>query len=260
LKTLVVAPTTNLEYAPDEVMSVVNLLGARLLQGKRATMPGLVDMLASGWDVVWFSTHGDAQGIWLSDGPANASELTTLIRATGAHLAVLNTCSSYEVARSIYKEVRCDFVCTVTELPDRMAFVTGTVFAQKIAEGFGAYDAYELAKPGDNTTYEFFQAREQLMPPNRGRDMDNGEAIERFEDLLNRLDAIVNGSPRYHIKGLVKSFEDVVTKLDDLTKDVAKLKDNQTFNRRLLLFLSVSCLALLVAVIVLIYFQNGNVR
>lgn len=265
-RTLLVAPRNpDLPTIQDEVNSVANALDARLLLGQRATLTGLMDELSKGWDIVWFSTHGSEQGVYLTDGIANTSELTTLIRSTGAVLTVFNTCSSYPVAHAIHEEIGRDFVCTVVEVPDRMAFITATVFAQQIARGMTFYDAYEAAKPGQNSTYVFLSSKGQVMPSyDRGRSQEpsdkrnDRDPLDKFVDLLNQLDAIVNGSPRYHIKGLVKSYDDLAIKIDLLVHDVARLKDNQTFNRRLLIFLSLVCAALLVAVMTQWYMQAGG--
>lgn len=80
-RTLVIAPTIEslvtadgvidgkdfqLPNAPGEIAAIVSALGAGgLLQG-HVTTKMVLDELQKGWDIVWFITHGDRNGIWLS--------------------------------------------------------------------------------------------------------------------------------------------------------------------------------------------------
>lgn len=75
-------------------------------------------------------------------------------------------------------------------------------------------------------------------------------------DLVRRLEVIVRGSEQYNVEGLVVSVKRMEVKIDTLTSEVAALKDRQATNRRILIALSAVCLALLVAVGVLV-FQSG---
>jgi hypothetical protein len=258
-RTLVVAPTSDLALVGDEVMQVVNTLGAKLLQGARANIHGLLDILQQGWDLVWFATHGDETGIHLSDGILSASEITSLIRSAGVSLTVFNTCSSYEVAHTIHRELKTAFVATVKKVPDRTAYITGALFAQKLAEGLDFEAAYEAAKPGQNSTYTYLPAKGIVMPPPyERRNAGDADPLVRLNEIVEQLDAIVNGSVRFHIPGLVKSNELLGQKIDLLTVEVATLKANQKLNRRLLITLSIICFLLLVAVVSLAYMVGGS--
>lgn len=203
---LVIAPSdTGLEYASDEVMAVVNSLGAKLLQGKRATIQGLLDIMDQGWDIVWFCSHGDEKGVYLSDGVVKISELTTLIRSAGVQLTVLNTCSSKMVALAIHDELGTDLVCTLTPIPDRQAFVTGTILARQLAKGLDFYSAYEAAKPGQNSTYTFIGDRGSYMSPPQGTSrygqqgsssqMPDAETLNRMVRTIEDMSVIVLGMP-----------------------------------------------------------------
>ena len=143
-----------------------------------------------------------------------------------------------------------------------MAFVTGTVFAQKLAEGFDPYDAYELAKPGNNTTYEFFQGRgDRLMPPNEKPQVSlpSLNDASQMADLVRRLEIILNGNASWNVEGVVPAVRALGVKVDTLMSKVEQLERNQFFNRRLLLVVSIVCVALLVAVGVQIAMQAGGV-
>lgn len=261
-RTLVIAPSdTGLEYSDDEVMAVVNALDAKMLAGRRATITGLLDIMSEGWDIVWVASHGDGKGIYLSDGIVRTSELTTLVRSTGAQLTVLNTCSSYDVAHAIHDEVDCALVCTLKPIPDREAFVTGTIFARQIAKGLDFFDAYELAKPGQNSTYRFFSGKGQVMPASYDRNRDNrsdGQDLGAFGDLIRRLEVIVNGSAQWNVEGLVPAFKRMELKIDVLTQEIAQLKANQRVNKRWLITLATICFLLLIAVVSLAYMIGGG--
>lgn len=249
-KTLVISPDMNLPYAADEVMAVVNALDAELLQGKRANVYGLVDMLDQGWDIVWISSHGNEDGVQLNDGIVKTSELTTLIRSTGAMLTVLNTCSSYQVARAIYAEVGMAFICTIKDVPDREAFFTGTIFARQLAKGLSFRQAYEAAKPGQNSTYEFLGDRPLTPPSERPHRVEDELLI--IKDSLRRVEAIVSGNPQWNVVGLVPEVRELRHKVEQLIADVMTMRANQLFNRRILIFLSVIIAALLATVTIMI--------
>lgn len=233
-RTLVVAPTTDLEHSSDEVMAVVNALGARLLQGKRATIQGLLDIMDQGWDIVWFCTHGDEQGVYLSDGVVKASELTTLIRSASVQLTVLNTCSSKMVALAIHDELGGDLVCTVKAVPDREAFVTGTVFARQIARGLSFFDAYEAAKPGQNSTYAYIGEKRSAVPPSidKGRfgygdspQMPDAATLIRFIQACDDLEKIVNGAPRLGLSGIKDAIPTLSVRVSELSGVASDLKN-----------------------------------
>lgn len=250
-KTLVVAPKTDLLLVEDEVQQVVNYLGAKMLRGSQADMQGLLDIVSESFDILWFSTHGDESGVYLNDGIVSISELTTLIRGSGARLVVFNTCQSRSVALTIYDELKIPFVCTIAKVPDRMAFITGTLFARYIALGLSFREAYEKAKPGQNRTYTFL--------PDEGRPVDKRVRVENdLDSIVNsvrRLEIIVTGSTDYNVEGLVPTVKKLSIQIDDLLSDFMIMRANQILNRRLLLSLSFICITLLIAVVILVFRQ-----
>lgn len=256
-KTLVIAPKTDLLLVDDEVQQVINLLGAKVLNGSQATLHGLLTMLREPFDILWFATHGNEQGIYMEDGPLNASELTTMVRSCGASLTVFNTCASRPVALTIHDELQTEFVCTIKKVPDRMAFITGTVFAQKIADGLDFYAAYEAAKPGQNSTYTFLPAKGTVaMPPiSKGPTTEPGTTA-RFEEIVEQLDAIVNGNPRLRITGLADSVDRIDKNVQEIDKRISKIEEEQKFNRRLLIGLLIVVTLVLMLLVIAVFFQG----
>lgn len=231
-RTLVIAPQTDLEYSSDEVMAVVNALGARLLQGKRATITGLVDILNEGWEIVWLCTHGDETGAYLSDGVVKTSELTALVRSTGASLTVMNTCSSYPIANEMHDEIGGTFVCTVKVVPDREAFLTGTIFARQLAKGLSFYEAYQLAKPGQNSTYTFIGDRGVSMPSQGGDrfgsqrnsgQMPDADTLARMVRTVEDIAVVVLGMPNVDVPPLKDVIREVRTQLRSVQDELRQV-------------------------------------
>lgn len=259
-RVLVVAPKTDLPLAPDEVMQVVNTLGAKILQGHEATIHGFLSIIRDPFDIVWFATHGDEKGVYLSDGILESSEITTLVRACGASLCVLNTCASRSVALTIYDELQIPLVCTLKKIPDRTAFITGTLFARNIANGLDFREAYKLAVPGQNSTYTYLPQEEAAMPPsyprNRQELPDDTDSLTRLEQLVKDLDAMVFGSKRPYVLGLIDSNQNLTMELAALRREVQELKEKSKTNRLILITLCIIVGLLVIGTVSLGYMQG----
>lgn len=249
-RTLVIAPKSDLPLVENELQQTVNILSAKMLR-VGATLDGLLEMFDQPFDIIWFAAHGDESGVHLNDGILTTSEITTLVRSCGAKLIVLNTCSSWTVADAIYRELRTDLVCTIKTVPDRTAYILGVIFARKLADGLTSYEAYEAAKPGQNTTYAFIGNKESTMPINE-RPPRTDDELSNIKDSLRRIETIVSGNPQWNVYGLVPEVRELRNKVEQLIADMVATKANQLFNRRLLIFLSVICSGLLVTVVVLL--------
>lgn len=257
-------PIKDLEYGMDEVMQIVNLLDAKLLSGKQATIHGLLDILAQGWDGIWIISHAEEEGWYLSDGIVNASETTALIRSSGTILLVMNTCSSYEVARKVSKELEVPVICTIKEVPDRQAFITGVIFAQKLASGFDYETAYGLAKPGQNSTYELITVDKPMNPNDRGRSSQNStpdaQAFQKFAESVAELERIVYGSSRLGLaplRELTVNLQKDVSKLDakmvEMQNKLMEIQKAQQDRNRIFFVMTFVIVALLVSVGLLVF-------
>lgn len=271
-KTLVVAPKTDLTFVDDEVQQVINILGAKVLQGSQATIHGLLAILREPFGIIWFATHGDETGVYLSDGVLSTSEITTVIRSVGVQLTVLNTCASRPVALTIHDELRTSFVCTIKKVPDRTAFITGTLYARKLAEGLGFYQAFLAARPGQDTTYTFLgDEGKKMTPPNKTNNSPGSSGVTaRVEEIVEQLDVIVNGSVRFGVPGLAKSVEGLAEGMRSIDRRVGKLEEeqkvlaqmmrkseeDQRFNRRLSVALIV-IMTLVLIVLCIGFFAQG---
>lgn len=258
-------PLKELEYGQDEVNDIVKILDADLLSGKRATIHNFIDSLRGGADIVWLITHAMEEGWFLSDGLVDASETTSLIRSSGAFLTVLNTCSSYEVARTAARELGTAFICTVKPVPDRQAFVTGVLLAQNLAAGYDYVTAYNLAKPGQNSTYELIEATPNMNPirdPSSGKSQSpynppiDNETLTRFTKSVEDMDIIVNGSPRLGIPGMRTQLSGLEVKIETrllaVEGEIVKLKNLQAVRNWLLWGFGATTLILSISIGVLI--------
>lgn len=261
-RTLVVAPKTSLMLVDDEVMQVVNLLGAKLLQGNQANIHGLLGILSEPFDIIWFATHGNEQGILLTPddekgtGILEVPELVPLVRSSSTKLLVLNTCSSRSIALGIYDELRIELVCTLKAVPDKTAFITGTLFARKVSEGYSFREAYEVAKPGRNSTYTFLpeneRRREKPMPPIDRPEKINTD-LNTLSLLVKRLQILVSGDADYNVRGLIPTVRDLEIKIDEIRDEFALMREKQLFDRRLLFTLVTICVMLLMGMAILVF-------
>lgn len=224
-RTLVIAPTTNLILVEKEVTAVTSTLRAEVMNGYvSANM--VLDRISQGWDIVWFMTHGVEDGVLLSDGPINASALTTFVRTADARLVVLNTCESIAVALKIHNELLTNLICTLREVPDEEAFFTGRTLAFHLSRGKPFLTAYLDAKPGQNESYIFLPGRDQGSPTMALASTppkiplphaDHGESIQRLE-------ALVSGNQLWGQDGLISQVRQMNDRLNRLERAVLVLQ------------------------------------
>ena len=208
MKVLLVAPTTDLEYRDEEIASVVNTLRPTLLSG-HVTVSSLMEYANRQWDLIWIASHGTEQGILLSDGLLPTSQLTTIVRASGAKAMFLNTCASLAVALTIHNELQIAFVCTVQEVPDLTAYVTGRSFARELANTGSVQEAYVRSKPGANTDYIYLHGRDMEKNPYRPyKSFSTAESEEVLGD-LRQLITMVRGDKSLGHVGMLERLEDL---------------------------------------------------
>lgn len=158
MNVLLIAPDVGLAGASNEVRAVSLALNATLYSGT-VNRKDVVDALQlRKWDAIWFATHGDENGVVLSDGQLPTADLTAIVRNTQAHLLVLNSCSSWSVARNIHYDLdrRIDIICKQGPADDMSAYQIGALLARNLSQNMSTKEAYERSKPGENTLYFLF--------------------------------------------------------------------------------------------------------
>lgn len=220
MNVLLIAPDLGLAGAANEVRAVSMALNATVYNGTVNRKDVLDALQAREWDAIWLATHGNESGVMLSDGPLPTGDLTAIVRNTAAHLLVLNSCSSWAVARNIHYDLdrRIDIVCTQAAADDLSAYQTGTFLARNLSQGMSTFDAYERSKPGGNTLYFIFRRDD-----NRGD--DNEAALlallrTEFEKMYRAIDANKRDIVK-QVNTLEKRFDQSVEQLkaDSISAD-----------------------------------------
>lgn len=258
-----------LRYGLDEVMQLVNLLGAQLLTGQDANILGILRILSEPTDILWLITHGVEEGWFLKDGIVTASETTSLVRSSNIFLTVMNSCSSFEVAQTVADELGTAFISTVTEVPDRQAFITGVLFARHLASGLDYVAAWERAKPGQRHPYVLIEAKGmQLMNPrDRGGSSEDLDptALRRFIDSVRELERIIFGDSRLGLPPMREMTSKLQRDLDELrNKDLPRIEAQlteivrrQDSRTRWIILQSIVTVILAIIVGVIVLFPEG---
>lgn len=220
---LVIAPLTDEAYAQSEISSLVNTLNAELLLGQDATSRNLLDRLTSrSWKILWFVCHGNQYGLNLADGMLETRILTSFIRGAKPEFVFLNSCSSLPVAMDIYNEVRADFLCTVQDTPDSVSFFTGKQFAVALSTGSSYRDAYLASKPGQNQNFLFLSGNSPMANANNVQEPNR--RIETIEDELARINAVLEGSQKWNVIGLLQRTEVISKEMDQLKENLSSMR------------------------------------
>lgn len=170
ISAVIVAPTTTLEYAQPEVQNILRS-GLRVRPVfSPVTLRDLTrEVQAGDEDMIFFLAHGSADGILLDDKDPRTqtpvllspAALVQLVR-NRYRLVYLNTCSSLELAQLIQNETGAAVICTLTNVPDRDAYVTGSLFAASLARHGDVARAYKESLPGANRLYLYLAATDFL--------------------------------------------------------------------------------------------------
>lgn len=162
MRVLLVAPRTNLLLADAEVQSILRSgLKVTPLLGDVTHVGLMREMLTGYYDALWFCTHGNADGIILSDGPLLPTLLVPLVRHR-VRLVVLNTCDSDDIARQLQNDTQSHVIATVVDVPDQEAFQTGALLANELATHGNIARAYHNSKPGGNRTYIWLAGTDEM--------------------------------------------------------------------------------------------------
>lgn len=146
---LLVAPDAALADVEAEARGLGDALRPVALRNG-VTVRDVTDRIASrSWDVIWFACHGSASGIELTDGPLDTATLVPLVRASGAKLIVLNTCASDMIGIYLWAQTGAAVICTITDVPDKAAYVTGRLLADALGRGMEIDEAFNRSRPGD---------------------------------------------------------------------------------------------------------------
>ncbi len=229
-KTLFVAPETDLYYVSKEAESVVNILHANLLNGK-VCIDDLVDRVRRIQpNLLIISTHGNQNGIVLSDGIVGADLLKPILGTGDIECVYLNTCDSLNTAIAIHNELPVAFISMIQAVPDITAYVTMTAFAHHLDDGSTYQQAWYKSKPSGDSSVIFLpniiKARngrkktdrtEFIMPnPMVPGPRDSNGNISNLSDEVKNLSIIIYGDEKLRYPGMLATITKIERRINQI--------------------------------------------
>ena len=211
LKTLLIAPSSNLEHANDEIQRVINSLRPEVLLGDVAATDVLDRIQADAFDIVWFLGHSGPEGLQLSNGVLSASHLVQILRQCPPRLVVLNSCSSFAVANQLHDALNCAVICTVIDVADLDAYITGSALANALAQGKDIAAAYNNSRPPLNRTYVLLNGTLALNGANE---------LDDLKRLVARTAADLHGE----IAGMARTTAEMQRQLAAIQQEQARVR------------------------------------
>lgn len=147
MKTILFAPAQpDMQFQDEEVATLANTLGAKIVNGIVGLKDIFRELASDAWEIVWFASHGSAEGIHLTDTVLDGDTLSAGLRGTNAKLIVLNTCDSERSAEQIYASTSIPVLCNVGPVTVQAAFATSSRFADEIFRGRDVWTAYQNSR------------------------------------------------------------------------------------------------------------------
>lgn len=235
MRILLVAPAQENLNLAVEINGVVNSHAheVHLLSGTVVEQDVERECSEGSYEILWFASHGGPEGIALSDGQMLTVEaLVPYVRQSGAELVFINTCSSLELANNISQQTGADIICTIRNVPDRMAMRTGVSFSKQLAKGYDYRSAYENSKPGNNRVYLYItnagSARQGAKMSDQPNPNYNGKQIDRLTvsvDEMRRQLGSMESQMGSRIAVLEYKVGQSRDQMDKLEKDIEELSD-----------------------------------
>ncbi len=133
-------------------------LQATFLQGNVSRADVIREVRTSRYDVLLAMTHGYAQGIQLGPGAWLEPQHLGALSRSGVALIVLLACDSLVAGQAILTSSQADVICHVAELDSEDAYLVGSLLVQGFADGLTFREAYERARPTNDSEFVFLAA------------------------------------------------------------------------------------------------------
>ena len=158
---LVIAPNTDGVDLPKmtiEIGAIQRYHDATVLRGNVRDQDIAAAVVENEFEVIWFITHGNSDGVLLTDGILSTAALIQYVSADDTRLCVLNTCDSEEVAIQLASQSGADVICSIGQVDNKDALRLGQLLAGELAFCETYREAYELiASPDSN--YRYYESR-----------------------------------------------------------------------------------------------------
>jgi hypothetical protein len=190
LKMILIAPRSGLPFVDKEVEALLRL-NFRIypIMGDIAKETLIKELAGTEADILWVASHiSDSGQLILGETSIPFEQFVTLIRSR-FKLVYLNTCASQTFAQKIQNDSGCSVICTINNVDDYIAYQTGTLFAQKLAETGSITKAYRASIPAENSTYVYLGGLNSV----NMFDSDNqSKELQELTRAFYKLDATLN--------------------------------------------------------------------
>lgn len=194
------APTVpDLPWAEAEVGAIEHMPGLDVTPrfGNVTADDVLYDMGQGRYKGFWFAGHASAKGLILTNGVLSADELAPMLRGR-IDWIFLNTCESQEIAKRLRRDTGAAVVATIRELPDKVAYQTGVIFAQWMAVTGDVALAHEKSRPSGQRVYIYEAGETKVVQQ------------PDIQKILERLVRLIDGDPALRMVGLVDKMDAVI--------------------------------------------------
>lgn len=210
-RVLLIAPDSGLQHAADETQRIINALRPEVLLGEVTTTDVLDRIQAGTFDIVWFLGHSGPDGLQLSNGILSAVHLAQILRQCTPRLVVLNSCSSFAVANQLHDTLHCAIVCTVVDVADLDAYITGAALANALAQGMDIAAAYAASRPPSNRVYVLL---------NGSLSLNGADELDDLKRLVTRTAADLHAE----IAGMARATAAMQRQLEAIQQEQARVK------------------------------------
>lgn len=161
MRVLLISPDTGFTETHEQIQDIVTALRPTPLLGTVTRYDVTRALNAAQYDVIWMACHGGPGGIELSDGPMSGDTLAQLLRGHPLKLIYLNTCSNAQVALDLHDATSAPVICTINPVDVHTAYFSGATLARYLSGGMTARMAFEMSRPGHDTTYRMIGGGER---------------------------------------------------------------------------------------------------
>lgn len=214
-RVLLIAPDSGLQHAADETQRIINALRPEVLLGEVTTTDVLDRIQAGTFDIVWFLGHSGPDGLQLSNGILSAAHLAQILRQCTPRLVVLNSCSSFAVANQLHDTLHCAIVCTVVDVADLDAYITGAALAHALAQGLDIAAAYAASRPPSNRVYVLL---------NGSLSLNGTDELDDLKRLVTRTAADLHGE----IAGMARTTAAMQQQLEAIQQEQERVRAELT--------------------------------